>query len=178
MMTEPLEIYGGVDTHAETIHVAAIDDRGQPQADHEYPTTPAGYRKAIAFLHSRGRVRVVGVEGTSSYGAGITRALSAEGLTVAEAIRPDRADRRRHGKSVPLRLLKRAIAREMFTLLTKPVQAPEYADLRTTRQSKNITLTAVARDFSVWPTVISRIERGLQRDDAFVDTYREWLAAA
>jgi transposase len=26
--------------------------------------------------------------------------------------------------------------------------------------------------------VISRIERGLQRDDAFADTYRNWLKAA
>ncbi|MCW2562691.1 MAG: Transposase, partial [Mycobacterium sp.] len=28
------------------------------------------------------------------------------------------------------------------------------------------------------PTVISRIERGLQRDDTFADTYRNWLNAA
>ena len=77
-----------------------------------------------------------------------------------------------------LRLLKRAIARETFKLLTKPVEVPEYDDLRITRQSKNITLTAAAQNFGVWPTVISRIERGLQRDDSFVDTYREWLTAA
>lgn len=38
-----------------------------------------------------------------------------------------------------------------------------YDDLRAARQAKNITLTAVAHRFGVWPGVISRIERGLQR---------------
>jgi len=32
--------------------------------------------------------------------------------------------------------------------------------------------------FGLRPTVISRIERGLQRDDTFADTYRNWLKAA
>lgn len=60
---------------------------------------------------------------------------------------------------------------------------PEYTDLRPARQAKNITVTAAGNHFGVWPTVISRIERGLQRDDAFADTYRtdtyrNWLNAA
>ncbi|WP_234425480.1 IS110 family transposase [Streptomyces kebangsaanensis] len=77
-----------------------------------------------------------------------------------------------------IRLLKRAIAREVFRLLTSPVQVPEIADLRPTRQTKNITLTAAANHFGVWPAVISNIERGLRRDDAFADAYRQWLTAA
>lgn len=77
-----------------------------------------------------------------------------------------------------IRLLKRAIAREVFRLLTTPVQVPEIADLRPARQTKNITLTAAANHFGVWPAVISNIERGLRRDDAFADAYRQWLTAA
>ena len=41
-----------------------------------------------------------------------------------------------------------------------------------------LTVTAAANHFGVWPTVISRIERGLQRDDALADQYRSWLQAA
>ncbi|MFG2791850.1 hypothetical protein [Streptomyces sp. NPDC048419] len=41
-----------------------------------------------------------------------------------------------------IRLLKRAIAREIFRYLTTTVAVPEIADLRPLRQSKNITLTA------------------------------------
>jgi transposase len=399
-MTEPCEAIAGIDTHADTIHVAVITATGGHVADREFPTTPAGYRAAVTFLTGHGGVRVAGVEGTSSYGAGITRALTAAGIEVAEVIRPDRADRRRHGKSDPLdaytaarialagrdlavpkaehttalrallstrrsavkartaainqikallvsapdvvrekyrsigtsalvttlsrcrpetatdpiavsvltaaralakriefledqaatltaeidvlvtatnpalraaygvgpdtaaqlivtagtnphrlrseaafaalcgtapvpassgkttrhrlsrggdraannalhrialvrmsshqptrdyvgrqtakgrskldilRLLKRAIAREVFKLLTRQVEIPDYRDLRLARQAKNITLTAVANNFGVWPTMISRIERGLQRDDTFADIYREWLNAA
>ncbi|MFF3877988.1 hypothetical protein, partial [Streptomyces sp. NPDC001978] len=77
-----------------------------------------------------------------------------------------------------IRLLKRAIAREVFRLLTTTVEVPEIADLRPARQAKNITLTAAANHFGVWPAVISNIERGLRRDDTFADAYRSWLAAA
>ena len=45
-----------------------------------------------------GDVRRVGVEGTGSYGAGITRHLVEAGVKVLEADRPDRGDRRRKGK--------------------------------------------------------------------------------
>ncbi|MBZ9600246.1 helix-turn-helix domain-containing protein [Streptomyces erythrochromogenes] len=52
------------------------------------------------------------------------------------------------------------------------------ADLRPARQAKNITLTAVANHFGVWPAVISCIERGTRRDDDLANAYREWLTAA
>ena len=83
-----------------------------------------------------------------------------------------------HSRMEVLRKLKRAIAREVFKLLTRPTAIPDYADLRPARQARNVTLTAVAQHFGVWPTHISRIERGLQRDDDFADTYRTWLLTA
>lgn len=95
-------VIGGIDTHADTIHVAAIDDLGRPLGDREFPTTPVGYRDAMAFLIGHGTVSVLGIEGTSSYGAGITRAARAAGIEVREVTRPDRATRRRQGKSDPL----------------------------------------------------------------------------
>ncbi|MFE7217102.1 IS110 family transposase [Streptomyces sp. NPDC057611] len=391
-------VVGGVDSHADTIHVAVVTDRGGHLADAEFPTRAAGYAAAIAFLQAHGTVGAIGVEGTSSYGAGFARAARQAGLTVVEVNRPDKAERRRIGKSDPIdayaaaravvsgratsapkdgavngiralqtaarsavkartaalnqithllvtapdairakypaqpgdkritalarirpatdpenaalltalrtlarrvqglteehaaltaeldklvtelntglraaygvgpdtaaqllitaganperlrteasfaalcgaapvpassgktnrhrlsrggdrsanaalyrialtrmardqrtreyvarqtdagrtkteiiRLLKRAIAREIFRLLTNPVRVPDVADLRQARQSKNITLTAVANHFGVWPAVISNIERGLRRDDTFADTYREWLLSA
>jgi transposase len=44
----------------------------------------------------------VGVEGTSSYGAGLTRHLRQAGVTVVEIDRPDRRTRRARGKSDPI----------------------------------------------------------------------------
>ncbi len=389
----------GADTHLDTIHVAALSDTGKPLADAEFPTRPASYYVAAKWAQSFGTVLRAGVEGTSSYGAGFTRALQDAGIEVAEINRSDRAARRRQGKSDPLdaypaaraalaghglavpkdghtsalralltarrgavkartaainqikallitapaelrehyrhhttlalvrtlarcrptthtdhtevavltgckalaqhieflehqtrdlttaldrlidtlnptlraaygvgpdtaaqllitagtnphrlhseaafamlctapvpassgkttrhrlsrggdraannalhrialvrmsneartrayvthqlangrskldilRLLKRAIAREMFRHLTNPCPIDDYRDLRTTRQTKNITLAAVADHFGIWPNDISRLERGLKRDDTLAANYRRWLTAA
>jgi transposase len=48
------------------------------------------------------RSRPGGVEGTGSYGAGLVRFLAASGQRVLEVNRPDRATRRRRGKSDPV----------------------------------------------------------------------------
>ncbi|MFJ8028901.1 IS110 family transposase, partial [Streptomyces sp. NPDC096311] len=95
-------VVGGVDSHAATIHVAVVTDRGGHLADAEFPTRAAGYAAAIAFLQAHGTVAAVGVEGTSSYGAGFRRSARQAGLTVIEVNRPDKAERRRAGKSDPI----------------------------------------------------------------------------
>lgn len=99
---EPIGVIGGVDTHADTIHVALIDERGRALTDGEFPTTPAGYQEALAFLIGAGKLMVVGIEGTSSYGTGLTRVVQEAGIEVREVTRPDRAQRRRQGKSDPI----------------------------------------------------------------------------
>ncbi|MCX5396366.1 IS110 family transposase [Streptomyces sp. NBC_00102] len=391
-------VFGGVDSHADTVHVAVVSDNGGHLADAEFATTAAGYAAALAFLDAHGHVRAIGVEGTASYGAGFTRAARSRGHRVVEVNRPDRAERRRIGKSDPIdayaaaraalsgrassapkddtvtgiramhntarsavkartaalnqithilitapedirarygqlkgnartdalarlrpagdavhiavltalkslarrvnglaaehealtkaldsevtahnpglraaygvgpdtaaqllitaggnpermrtessfaalcgaapvpassgrtnrhrlsrggdraanaalyrialvrmssdsrtreyvvrqtaagrtkkeiiRLLKRAIAREMFRCLTTTVTVPGIADLRPLRQSKNITLTTAASHFGLWPATISTLERGIRRDDDLASTYRDWLQAA
>jgi transposase len=92
----------GADTHLDTIHLATITDTGKLLGDKEFATTPAGYAAAIAWAQDFGAVLIAGVEGTASYGAGLTRALQGAGIEVAEVSRPDRAARRRQGKSDPL----------------------------------------------------------------------------
>ena len=86
-------------------------------------------------------------------------------------------DRGRSKKEI-LRMLKRAICREIYRHLTRPAAVPDWTDLRLTREDKNLTLTAAAHHFGVWPTVISRLERGLHRNDQLAQHYRTWLAAA
>ncbi|WP_228396569.1 IS110 family transposase [Streptomyces sp. RB17] len=95
-------VVSGVDSHSSTLHVAVVTDRGGHLDDAEFPTKAAGYAAAIGFLQAHGTVTAVGVEGTSSYGAGFTRAARQAGLTVVEVNRPDTAERRRIGKSDPI----------------------------------------------------------------------------
>ena len=65
------------------------------------PATPAGYDQPRDFVRSHGRIRMIGIEGTGSYGAGLARALRAAGAPIREVIRPKRSQRRR-GKSDPI----------------------------------------------------------------------------
>jgi transposase len=87
----------------------------------QIPTTPAGYSKLLAWAHSLGEPVAWGVEGTGSYGAGLARFLAANGQAVVEVNRPDRAARRRHGKSDPLdaRAAAKAVQAGEVTVLPK-----------------------------------------------------------
>jgi transposase len=55
---------------------------------------------------------LIGVEGTGSYGAGLTRHLQSRGVRVVEVDRPNRQERRRAGKSDPLDAIEAARAAE------------------------------------------------------------------
>lgn len=98
-MAAAVQVVGGVDTHADTIHVAVLTAVGKIIGDAEFPTTAAGYAQAVEFVTSHGEVVRLGVEGAACYGAGITRALTAAGIAVVEVERPSRSARRRAGKS-------------------------------------------------------------------------------
>jgi transposase len=67
------------------------------------PTTAKGYERLLCWAQSFGPVRCAGIEGTSSYGAGIARHLKAQGVEVLEVERPKRRQRssRRNVKSDP-----------------------------------------------------------------------------
>ena len=70
MMAAAVQVVGGVDPHADTMHVAALTVVGKVIGDAEFPTTAAGYRRAIRFLTDYGEVVRVGVEGAAGYGPG------------------------------------------------------------------------------------------------------------
>jgi transposase len=92
-------VVGGVDTHKD-LHVAAVVDGGATVLGTEsFSTTRAGYRALLRWMRSFGDLRRVGIEGTGSYGAGLTRHLAEADVEVLEVDRPDRTDRRRRGKS-------------------------------------------------------------------------------
>jgi transposase len=95
-------VIGGVDTHGRTHHAAAIDQQGRLLGDREFPADSGGYRQLLGWLRRQGNLDTVGVEGTGSYGAGLTRFLLDRGINVVEVDRPDRRTRRQRGKSDPI----------------------------------------------------------------------------
>jgi transposase len=95
-------VVGGVDTHGRTHHAAVIDQQGRLLGDREFPADSGGYRQLLGWLGRHGHLDIVGVEGTGSYGAGLTRFLLDHGVGVVEVDRPDRRTRRQRGKSDPI----------------------------------------------------------------------------
>jgi len=132
-------VYAGIDTHADTHHVAVIDSHGRPLGNVQVPATAGGYRQAVRFIGRWTPVDKVGVECTGSYGAGLTRELLAVGYTVVEVNRPNRFDRRTRGKTDVYDAYSAAEA----VLSGRATAAPKGADglvealrvLRTTRTS-------------------------------------------
>ena len=94
----------GVDTHLD-FHVAvALDYLGRRLGESSVPTTAKGYERLLRWAEGFGPLRCAGVEGTSSYGAGLARHLRARGIEVLEVERPKRrrrSSRRNLQKSDP-----------------------------------------------------------------------------
>ena len=92
-------VIGGVDCHLDTHHAVALDQHGRRLGDHEFRATLAGYGQLLNWLRQFGGVEAIGVESTASYGAGLTRFLTAAGARVVEINQPHRHLRHRRGKT-------------------------------------------------------------------------------
>jgi transposase len=89
----------GVDTHKDVHAAAVITVLGSVVDRRSFPATIEGYRQLTAWARSFGTLRRAGVECTGSYGAALARHLRTEGIEVTEVNQPDKAARRRHGKT-------------------------------------------------------------------------------
>ena len=99
--SNPDSVIGGVDTHVD-VHVAAVVSHvGGVLGVESFATTRSGYRQLMSWLRSHGELTLVGVEGTGSYGVGLSRYLARAGIAVVEVDRPNRQARRKVGKSDP-----------------------------------------------------------------------------
>jgi hypothetical protein len=94
-----LTVTGGIDTHLDFHVAAAIDSNGGVLGVETFDTTTGGYRCLVAWLAGFGTISLIGVEGTGSYGAGVTRHLTDKGIRVVEVDRPNRQARHRAGKT-------------------------------------------------------------------------------
>lgn len=66
-----------------------------------FPADEGGFGAVLGWLVSHGEVGSVGVEGTGSWGVGLSRFLHDREIMVVEVDRPNRQNRRRVGKSDP-----------------------------------------------------------------------------
>jgi transposase len=113
----------GVDTHADIHVAAALNQLGRIIDTTAIPTTTAGYAQLLEWASDLGVIDRVGIEGTGSYGAGLARWLTAQGIAVVEVDRPDRRARRRHGKTDEIDAIAAAQAAQSGKATTTPKAA-------------------------------------------------------
>jgi len=159
----------GVDTHKHTHLARAKDGLGRHLGQLEIATDPGGYAELLAWAQGLGPGRTFGIEGTSSYGAGLSRYLHAHGESIIEVLRPTRQDRRLRGKSDPID----ADAAAQAVISGKANAVPKAGDasvemvraIRTAKVSaikaRTQTMNAVKALIVVAPDVIREQLRGL-----------------
>ncbi len=196
--TRTAGVTGGVDTHGHTHHAAVLDHLGRQLGDREFPTTPAGYLSLLRWLAGHGRLERVGIEGTGTYGAALSRQLRAADVQVVEVDRPDRQSRRAHGKSDPLDAYSAARAALAGTATGTPKARDGHVEAiralrvarssavksrsQTTNQLKSLLVSAPAelreqlRALST--TALVRTCARLRPDRDFADAGRDWSDAA
>lgn len=94
------DVIVGVDTHKNQHAGVTVDGLGGRIDDLVITANDDGYQQLLDWARAQGRVVAFGVEGTGSYGIGLTRFLRRHGIKVIEVSRPPRkAERRLQGKS-------------------------------------------------------------------------------
>ena len=97
-MASGVSVTVGVDTHADAHVGVALDQVGRRLGEVAVSNDEDGYRRLLRWARSFGELACVGVEGTGSYGAGLSRFLRSGGVWVIEVDRLSRQHRRRHSK--------------------------------------------------------------------------------
>ena len=84
----PMDVIIGVDAHKNVHAAAAISGASVHLATTTIPASSKGYGALEAWAKSMGAIQAFGIEGTGSYGAGLSRFLRERGHTVVEVTGP------------------------------------------------------------------------------------------
>ena len=117
MLSGQVEHVIGVDTHRDANVAAVVDAATGGVIDHFHCTTDAlGYKRVLAFANTHAPARRVwAIEGTGSFGSGLTTYLLEHGEWVVEIDRPARPARRDGSKTDELdavRAAREALSRD------------------------------------------------------------------
>lgn len=140
---ESSRVIGGVDTHKDTHVAAVLDEYGRLLDTASFPANAHGYRRLLIWLGGHGEILAVGIEGTGSWGAGLSRHLRQRGVNVIEVNRTNRQTRRRKGKTdtVDAEAAARAVLSGDATVTPKAGNGPIEA-VRQLRVARNGAIKA------------------------------------
>jgi transposase len=163
----------GVDTHKDTHVGVALDGLGRFQGTLSVAANLAGYKKLVEWASGFGHLEHAGVEGTGSFGAGLTRFLKAEGIKVSEVTRPKRRDQYRTGKSDPIDAEAAARAALAGTASGVPKDADgEVEMIRTLRITRRSAVKARAQAANQLQALLITAPEGLKSELCQLSTAR------
>lgn len=153
--TEPRRIVVGVDTHKYAHVAVALDQLGTRLGELTISVDRAGYEQLEHWAHRHGEKVRFGIEGTGSYGAGLTSFLRQRGYQVVEVHRPDRRIRHLHGKNDPLDAESAARAVLAGTATAVPKSADGTVEMiRQVKIAKDTAVTARSQAMITLKTVV------------------------
>lgn len=155
-INESVAVIGGVDTHKNTHYAAAVDDHGRLLGHQEFPANDRGYADLLSWVQSHGDVAAIGVESTGSFGATLTRYLTAHAVRVVEVNRPNRLARHMDGKSDRLdaEQIARAVLGQTSTATPK-AKSGMVEVIRTLRVTRSSAVKARTSAFNtLWGVMI------------------------
>jgi transposase len=172
----------GVDTHAATHTFAVIDAATGALVDNaEFPTSPAGLRRALAWIGRRTNTRtcLVLIDGAGSYGAVLTDHLTAAGFTLAEAPDIPAHVRRAAGKTDSLDAAEIARAARGLTAqqLRRPRQGGDRTMLRVLSTARDQMTSERTRAVNALTALLRTVELGIDARRALSATTITTIAA-
>jgi transposase len=171
----------GIDTHARThTYCLLATATGAVIDTATFPTSKSGNARAINWIVRRTSGSVLAaVEGTSSYGSGITAALGEAGFDVAEVRPAARSTHAHHGKSDTLdaEAAARAVLGREFDRLAKPRQTGQRAALRILLASRSILDQQRTANRNALLALLRNVDLGIDARKPLTDAQVRTIAA-
>lgn len=164
----------GVDTHARTnTYAILVSATGEVVDTATFPTSPPGLKRAAAWIDRRrepGRT-LVAIEGTNSYGAGLTRALRATELDLCEVRPPRRTSRAGRGKSDDIDALAaaRTVLGEQVKALLDPRTEGNREALRILLNARTVMERQSTADRLMLTSMLRTMDLGIYARHALTD---------
>ncbi|MBO3752347.1 transposase [Streptosporangiaceae bacterium NEAU-GS5] len=152
-----------MDTHADAHVAAVITTTGVLLGTQSFPATGAGYTALLDWAASHGELERAGVEGTSSHGTALNRYLRRNNIQVIEVNRPDRAARRRRGKTdaIDAESAARAVLSGQATAIAKSGNGAVEM-IRVVKMAKDSAIKARTQAINQLKAVLARAEPELR----------------
>jgi transposase len=171
MLADAVDVVIGVDTHKLSHTAAVVEPTGGVIARLTVPSDAFGAKRVLAFarLHGAGR-RVWAIEGTGSFGSGLTTYLLEHGEWVVEIDRPARPARRNGAKSDELdavRAAREALAREH---LAQPRRRGEREALRVLLATRQGAILSRTRAITSLHALVVNAPEGIRNQLRHLDT--------